>query len=449
MDIVFLASSITLLQLGNLFDESKSLVNIVALLVFWVFICKNSLLFLKAQLVKSRSGYLSDNSRLNMPVAVSYGIFISFFFIAIYRSYANGVFETLDISFYFFGKWVTIILMVISMFMIPRSVVESRRLKASIFLSIWIYILVNVAMYLIGVRALDTKLQDLFGFSESIGTVGTLEMIGIEAERVVFPMADGIGSFANAAGLSIVSAAAMLDVRGGKLKSLLLPFIVILISTFAVIMTDSRSTIISSFIIVFAYFTLRLSLFHKFFPLLPYVSVSLLLSTLIIVTLTIIYPLDESFGFLARNSTQDVLSNRKFIWLAGFADLNNFSISHLVGFGIYGQVSSGISRIYSIISSARLSSAETTSLHNFFLQSIYDTGYLGLTAYIAVFFIAIKCLSNQPEFSKNKLSIAMILSLNYLSLAGFSEVIPTVYNQEIFFLFNMFIASNLLITDVT
>ena len=86
------------------------------------------------------------------------------------------------------------------------------------------------------------------------------------------------------------------------------------------------------------------------------------------------------------------LSGRPFIWSIIFISLSQFQPQHLVGFGAYGQVASGVSLQYAFLFPPTLIGA---SAHNTLLQLVLDTGYLGAALYLFLSWRVLSCLSTE------------------------------------------------------
>jgi hypothetical protein len=118
--------------------------------------------------------------------------------------------------------------------------------------------------------------------------------------------------------------------------------------------------------------------------------------------------------------------------MSAINELSSFSGRHLVGFGMYGQATTGISDQYSyLFKGYEATTLERVSLHNVYLQVLIDNGYLGLFAYLAAVFMVILCLR---KCSCESCNLKLII-LCYLFLSGFTEPVPSIYNLTVFLIF--------------
>jgi len=78
-------------------------------------------------------------------------------------------------------------------------------------------------------------------------------------------------------------------------------------------------------------------------------------------------------------------SYRPLIWEAAVDELAHPRLEHLVGFGFRGQLGSGVWQAYRCVF-VRYAQPQLASVHNAWLQSILDTGYVGLV--LTLFFLS-------------------------------------------------------------
>jgi len=129
----------------------------------------------------------------------------------------------------------------------------------------------------------------------------------------------------------------------------------------------------------------------------------------------------------------DVLSGRSTIWKPAIDHLTDFQTIHLFGYGLFGQVGSGI---YQYQNYASFINAGLVDLHNFLLQSIFDIGYLGLVVAGLLYYFMGRSLHKRLIAAKLDLDTNLaITGLIYFILIGSVSTIPSFYGQELFFLF--------------
>jgi hypothetical protein len=161
----------------------------------------------------------------------------------------------------------------------------------------------------------------------------------------------------------------------------------------------------------------------------------------------------ESLGYilettnLYRGDTTDAYTYRDLIWQTVLDFFTEFSPSHIIGYGIWGQYATGIYKAYvSLLFSS--DTANKYTLHSTILQNLIDTGYLGIFVYISLTFLVLKSsktiflrmLYHQSDCSQHNFviysSVANLGVLFYLIMVGASD---TVITMERIFSTNIYI----------
>ena len=123
------------------------------------------------------------------------------------------------------------------------------------------------------------------------------------------------------------------------------------------------------------------------------------------------------------------LNNRVLIWSTILNKYGGFEAIHLVGYGAFGHISSGISYIYA----QYWRDPELITLHNAYLQHLIDDGYIGFFVFIALLWNAIRVSLNQLS-NGNLAFLYPFAVLIYLVVCSTLDV--TIYfNQNVSFLF--------------
>lgn len=259
-----------------------------------------------------------------------------------------------------------------------------------------------------------------------------LSFLGLETTRVYYPLAEGINSFGLVAGLCLVisSAYVLTGIRSNieQFRSFIVPILGILISGFIILQTDSRGAILFSLItVVLVSFLIYIRTFSLF--------------TAVFLSQLMVFPLMSidlnTFKFLAplvRNNTS-TLSGRGVIWQSGLKHLSEFEWIHLIGYGMSGQLKSGVIHEYSHLFSSYLNKTDVY-LHHFGLQSIFDYGYIGLIiAYALMILMGFKLLEKNKPIKRYLNGLPVLAGLIYIVFLGSVSIAPAVYAREIFYLF--------------
>jgi O-antigen ligase len=137
----------------------------------------------------------------------------------------------------------------------------------------------------------------------------------------------------------------------------------------------------------------------------------------------------DAIGESARQLAS--LSNRETIWRAVFAELLAFKPIHLVGFGAYGHIASGLSEAYSHFFTAWIRS-DLASAHNAVLQAILEVGYIGAAILMGAMAVALARLA-APEAAPSSRGAAWALAglLVFLAMAGSTESSWSPLQQEL------------------
>jgi len=256
-----------------------------------------------------------------------------------------------------------------------------------------------------------------------------LSFLGISADRVYFPLAEGINAYGMAAGFAAALNGIGLwdeltkqEIKKTRLGYFLAGFLTALVT---ILMTDSRSALLFSGAAVF------LSMVIKQKNLLWFAAGLLILQVAVVTAAPHLDNIMPSGGGLVRENT-DLLSGRSVIWNQAQQDLIPFRLKHLVGYGYYGQTMSGVVETYNHLFQTYRNSSQI-SLHHFLLQTIFDSGYLGAASAVylmSVFGIRVSFL--MPAQDEQKAGMLLGGFLIYILLMGAVSVVPAPYSPELF-----------------
>jgi hypothetical protein len=383
--------------------------------------------------------------------------YVFIFSTAVLRVSFNEVLSTIDLKIWIFIQQLIFFLNIYLIFALSKDRKDYIKINICFICSIPVYVATNVIMVLIGLQKQPEAIQSIYGgvnLEYGVGNSFLLSLLGIDFKKIIFPLADGINSFGVAAGASIVASLIIFRLiiinnqnNNKAIRKLSLLNIASLLSGFsAILISDNRSAFLALlFIISFVYTRINKTL-------------KILLFTVVLTSFLVMPLISTSYdlGFLSRSGS-NILSERDVIWGAAIARLASFSPMDLIGFGMYGQVASGLSNSYSFLFSTR-SVSNAATLHNFLLQTIFDIGYLGLFVILAIVFTIIKKkitylnynystsrFKNYTIIEQNSIAInqAKILLLIYFLLIGVTESLPSFYYISISLIFHTFLISEL------
>ena len=311
-----------------------------------------------------------------------------------------------------------------------------QRLVGAATHGLFFYLLCNILLYLVGVRA-----QDTYALSHEVdGIIGKnaiLSAIGIGGNRVRFPMATGINSF------GVLSGAALLLGMFRYQQSRLYGSMVIIVGMVATVMTDTRSALVFAFagliysIMLNSRYRNQLVHLALVMPFLSFIAFPLI---------TLATPLLEKTGLAEsvfrassdREKGNTRMSVYRVVYERAIEDPENIAF----GYGYMGHKTSGASFAYSAFLADRedrVNSRRTP--HNGILSMFIDHGLLGVTAFLALTASMIRSLMSQPGIDRRH---AMGL-LAYILLCGATEAVPTLYFFDMLWVFLLLLAGTLAI----
>lgn len=268
--------------------------------------------------------------------------------------------------------------------------------------SLGAYCAANFLLFALGVRSPNAD----------IGTATEpsylLSLVGIHQTRTLFPMAWGVNNFGIIAGAVLTMGICRYWMAKSH-RGFTLVFLII-IPFICCILSDSRAAI--TFGVAAAVLALRAPRMGTggifLFWLLAAIAI---LSTQALQTVT-----------LGGRDGQGTFTGREIMWAAGVAELSQFKLQHLWGYGNFGQMFSGVSAVYEFLFKMYSDSPELISVHNAYLQIILDCGYLGLIALSAFLWSSIRALGREAHSSVSWEATAGLALLLFLSTNGLTEV---------------------------
>ncbi len=283
------------------------------------------------------------------------------------RSYLNGTSEGFKM-FAIMAMW-TVILAGLPMW---RHVGAS---PAMCWRGLQVYVAVNVIAFLLGISPQVSSYADT-------GSSRILSSLGLDIDRILFPIALGVNGFGIIAGLSsAISIAYLLHSRNFS------NFILFLSSFIALLLSGSRGALLFTISSVAAYFIFLqlkratyLTRFLAFFLVASYPLLTFL-----------IYALSE-VNFLFVGAMFDLggnpLSNRHYVWESALDSIGTFPVyNFLFGWGYLGQAASGAYQGYEQYFNHYPGIAtEKVSVHSSAIQLLIDIGILGVLLMLALYY---------------------------------------------------------------
>jgi hypothetical protein len=249
-----------------------------------------------------------------------------------------------------------------------------------------------------------------------------LQSVGISIERTTFPMGTGVNGSGILAAMGFASSLVLLT-SGSPRRWM--SGLAALVCFYGLLLTDTRVALASA-IAVAACITAVLSARRRGTR--PTARV-------LIVLLSLAALAWQVAGQFSRNSADLATGgNRVFIWEPAWKAIRDFDLFHSVfGWGANGQVSSDVSASYAyLFAGDKTISPYGYTTHNFALQTLTDTGLIGLivtpvflVTILGLVFGAAKRTGAAPFY-------AVAGALVVLMLSGFTEAVPSYLFMESF-----------------
>jgi O-antigen ligase len=136
-------------------------------------------------------------------------------------------------------------------------------------------------------------------------------------------------------------------------------------------------------------------------------------------------------AFLSRRPGDiESATGRTLFWAAAVQELREPAPIHLVGWGQYGQATSGVSGAWRHWFLSYVGEAELMSLHNMSLQLVFDTGYLGYLMVLFSFWWLIGKFARWSRGGEFRTYHTLIALLLYYLFIGTTEASVSLFFTE-------------------
>jgi O-Antigen ligase len=215
-----------------------------------------------------------------------------------------------------------------------------------------------------------------------------LSKIGINIDRTVFPFATGLNSFGFNCGMVFLVGALMYSRKYASVSLSVLAWCLMIGAFGGMLVSDTRSAILFSGVAVAVYYYSRKPAGRSY----PYAwLVMFSIPFLLPVGMAILAQITEALGLTdafsrgrSANAAEALSSARTLIWSEYFDFILRFDLTQILGYGFYGQYSSGLSKYYMAIFGGAGAGA---TLHNGVFQSLIDLGWVvAPVSFVLVFY---------------------------------------------------------------
>lgn len=356
--------------------------------------------------------------------------FVLLWIVALLRTYFR---ESTDDAFFTFGvlvSWLILGLFLLLAFSVTDESQHNELIGALIY-GLGFFVFLNIALYFLGIDPPGSLyLADY--------PAQMLSFVGISQYRVLFPMASGINSFGTVSGAAMVGLFFLFKKSTNNLEKILLFFLVVF-CLLAILFTDSRGALFFSLMTI-GLFLLPRKIF-RYTRWIPFLISIFILLIIVIPTGSLAKWLpdlsrpdsvwqnpneidvnDQCEKFLANS--EGLFSNRSIIWRFAINKLGTFNLEQLIGFGFRGQYYSGLISNYACLFKS-YAFPQFASLHQIWLQVVFDTGYLGFLFILALLILVVRESSVYNPTSKFSGNFALASMICYLVLSGTLEATIT------------------------
>ena len=261
-----------------------------------------------------------------------------------------------------------------------------------------------------------------------MGSNKLLSIAGIAVSRVAFPFAGGLNNFGSMAGLAVVAGFAYFF-YSDRISGRLIGAVVVIVGQAGILLADSRAVFALAnfwcliFPLLFRWQRVRAVL--KLFPLVSLVAPLLIIGIFLLIRQTGVADSIGREGAFAQRL--GLLSGREVVWGSAIRVLTEGNPIQMIGYGSFGQYTSGATRDYSWIFS-QIAGLSSQSLHNANLQIIIDIGYIGFAVWLVFWFSMVGSLVNQLTLNGRVVETTVPLAIVcFTLLSGILEVSGTPY----------------------
>jgi len=369
----------------------------------------------------------SNNVRINRELLFLFIVLLGMISVGYLRANISGLIPFTGFLSAIFRLW-TLVLGIFLILYVSMLKGDMKIVNGALFISLNFYIFLVVMLHLIGIENANRSIFD------DSGPARLLSLVGISIERVRFPMASGVNVFGVLSSFAIVANVSLLILKVYSRGSRLLVIAGLALSSYVIICADSRAAIAYTLLSVSIILYVRDRKVMK----LSFVPVLIPFSAVLIFASANVLP-DEILLALSRGGSGSLIPGRDVLWEGiGSHFLHDFSFLHFLGYGLWGQVTSGIINPFfaTVFSDASIENRLLSSnVHNFALQTLIDFGYIGLLFSIFFFVKVLKSLFTC--FLRYRSPAFLFHGFVFLHLVwvGMSEAVPTIAIPDLFLIF--------------
>lgn len=279
-----------------------------------------------------------------------------------------------------------------------------------------VFLAVNVGLYFLGILPVGEYTAD----AEQPATM--LGLLGLESNRVLFPLANGVTGIGPIAAMAL-GLSATLALRGEQRK---LALVAALLALYVILAIDSRGALLFGLLAFTLVAVAPRGRKHR----LGWVAIALpALPVVLVLVLTGVAESDVGTeldrGGIANLNTA---TGRTVVWEEVIDVFDRPSADHLFGYGQSGQIVSGASVGYAYLVTDSPEPLAHTA-HSVILQTLLDLGWVGLLCFLALAAMVLTRLGRRAGDPRYAALLAATLSL---LLLGIVQATPTTAHPDSF-----------------
>lgn len=233
----------------------------------------------------------------------------------------------------------------------------------------------------------------------------SLALLGINANRASMPLFSGLNQAGVTYGATIICATILARAAGMSWKT---PFLLLvaLAAMGGLLWVDTRGALL----------VVPVALFFTLFK--RRIRFGMIVLAVALIGLAILSGDVGSLPGLSRSGS-DLSTSRVVIWGMALKVLLHPKLIHLVGYGAWGQYVSGLSReFYGLFP---IDKFEIASLHNAIVQTLFDSGYLGMMFYVACWAGLIRTAWRQHAHEPTETTALRLGLAIYITMIGLTD----------------------------
>lgn len=341
--------------------------------------------------------------------------YVALIAVGLLRGAREGVYQTVPAALVEATLYVTVVVFALALVSNADDDETRDQRLAALALAPAVYCIANALLFLAGV----TSRAEL-----GLGTTATtsfLEIFGVSTQRVQFAFATAVNSMGIISAIGVASCIVLLA-RGAAPRWITIPGL--LASSLCLLYSDTRAALILGLIVAAWFAWSRRQLGAK--------TIALIVPFLPLALMWLISQNRDNWvsDLLSRDAGDFAKGNgRVEVWALAWNTVGDVSPQHLIGWGANGHITSGASFDYAKVFGGQ-DQPWRYSTHDIALQTVLDTGLLGLAALMIAIAVSATALQAYGKSRPVSAAPALLAIIGTAVLCGVTEVSPSYGTQE-------------------